>query len=86
MPDDCKVFTDASQTAAQRDRVVMLRPREGLRSGKAGRLEAENENEAPDRSGRLAGQCDRGHRRENGLNADVLGRTGSPRMFGDISP
>jgi len=38
MPDDCKVFTDASQPAAQGDRVAMLR----LRGGKAGRFEPKN--------------------------------------------
>ena len=43
MPDDCKVFTEASLTAAQGDRVMMLRSRESLRGGRVGGLEAKDE-------------------------------------------
>ena len=43
MPDDCKVFIDTSLTAAQGDRMVMLRPRKSLRGGRVGGLEAKDE-------------------------------------------
>jgi hypothetical protein len=48
MPDDCKVFTDASQPTAKGCRVMMLRPRESLRGGKAGGPEAEVDKEEDD--------------------------------------
>jgi hypothetical protein len=47
MPDDCKV------SPAQGDSVVTLRPREGLRGGRAGRLEAEDQKEEDDEDYRM---------------------------------
>jgi hypothetical protein len=43
MPDDCQVFTDTSQPAAQVDRVVILGPLKGLRGGEASRFEPKND-------------------------------------------
>jgi hypothetical protein len=53
MPDDCKVLTDASQTAAEGDRVVMLRPRWDLRAGNAGGIEAEDQQGEDDEDYRM---------------------------------
>jgi hypothetical protein len=53
MPDNCKVLTDASQTIAEGDRVVMLRPRWDLRGGKAGGIEAEDQQGEDDENYRM---------------------------------